>query len=133
MNEERPRYRGRVLVVEDSTMNQMVICKVLESMGLQVVVANNGQESIDLLRAEAFDVVLMDGQMPVMDGYEATRIIRSGAVDGINSAIPVIALTAHAMSGEDQRCYDAGMNDYLTKPLSREKLNSVLAKYLAKE
>lgn len=133
VNEERPRYRGRVLVVEDSTMNQMVICKVLESMGLQVVVANNGQESIDLLRAEAFDVVLMDGQMPVMDGYEATRIIRSGAVDGINSAIPVIALTAHAMSGEDQRCYDAGMNDYLTKPLSREKLNSVLAKYLAKE
>lgn len=131
--ENRPRYRGRVLVVEDSTMNQMVICKVLEAMGIEVLVANNGQESIDMLQKEAFDAVLMDGQMPVMDGYEATRIIRSGTLEGINQSIPVIALTAHAMSGEDQRCYDAGMNDYLTKPLSREKLNEVLSKYMEKE
>jgi len=114
-------------------MNQMVICKVLEAMGIEVLVANNGQESIDMLQKVAFDAVLMDGQMPVMDGYEATRIIRSGTVEGINQSIPVIALTAHAMSGEDQRCYDAGMNDYLTKPLSREKLNEVLSKYLEKE
>ena len=131
--EARPRYRGRVLVVEDSPMNQIVVCKVLETMGIQVTAVNNGQEAVDLLQKETFDAVVMDGQMPVMDGYEATQVIRSGTVAGIDSNIPIIALTAHAMRGEDQRCFDAGMNDYLTKPLVREKLSDVLGKYLEKE
>lgn len=125
-----PLFLGRVLVVEDSVMNQMVVCKVLERLGLDSKVANNGQEAIDLLGSEAFDVVLMDGQMPVMDGYEATTLIRSGSVPGVNTLIPVVALTAHAMVGEDKKCFDAGMNDYLIKPLDRSKLIEVLAKYL---
>ncbi len=125
-----PLFLGRVLVVEDSVMNQMVVCKVLERLGLDSKVANNGQEAIELLGSEAFDVVLMDGQMPVMDGYEATTLIRSGSVPGVNTLIPVVALTAHAMVGEDKKCFDAGMNDYLIKPLDRSKLIEVLAKYL---
>lgn len=125
-----PSFLGRVLVVEDSVMNQMVVCKVLERLGLESKVANNGQEAIDMLHSEAFDLVLMDGQMPVMDGYEATTLIRSGSVPGVNTRIPVVALTAHAMVGEDKKCFDAGMNDYLIKPLDRSKLIEVLAKYL---
>ena len=127
-----PRFLGCVLVVEDAAMNQMVVCKVLERLGLESKVANHGQEAVDLLASEAFDLVLMDGQMPVMDGYEATILIRSGLVPGVNTRIPIVALTAHAMVGEDQKCLAAGMNDYLTKPLDRSKLIEVLAKYLKK-
>jgi len=126
------QFHGKVLVVEDAAMNQMVVCKVLERLGLASKVANNGQEAIDLLAQEQFDLVLMDGQMPVMDGYEATAMIRSGSVPGINPNIPVVALTAHAMVGEDKKCLDAGMNDYLIKPLDRAKLIEVLGKYLQK-
>lgn len=127
-----PQFRGRVLVVEDAAMNQMVVCKVLDRLGLESRIAINGREALDLLGKESFDLVLMDGQMPVMDGYEATRSIRSGAVPGVNKNIPVVALTAHAMVGEDKKCLEAGMNDYLTKPLDRSKLIEVLAKYLPK-
>jgi len=126
------QFHGTILVVEDAAMNQMVVCKVLERLGLASKVANNGQEAIDLLAQEQFDLVLMDGQMPVMDGYEATAVIRSGSVPGVNPNIPVVALTAHAMVGEDKKCLDAGMNDYLTKPLDRAKLIEVLNKYLQK-
>lgn len=126
------QFHGKILVVEDAPMNQMVVCKVLERLGLASKVANNGQEAVDLLAQEPFDLVLMDGQMPVMDGYEATALIRSGSVQGVNPNIPVVALTAHAMVGEDKKCLDAGMNDYLTKPLDRAKLIEVLSKYLSK-
>lgn len=124
------QFKGKILVVEDSPMNQMVVCKVLERLGLKSTLANNGQEALDLLAVENFDLVLMDGQMPVMDGYEATVKIRSGTVPGVNPDVPVIALTAHAMLGEDQKCLDAGMNDYLTKPLDRGRLIEVLGKFL---
>lgn len=126
------QFHGTILVVEDAPMNQMVVCKVLERLGLSSKVANNGQEALDLLAQESFDLVLMDGQMPVMDGYEATELIRSGSVPGVNPNIPVVALTAHAMVGEDKKCRNAGMNEYLTKPLDRDKLIEVLGKYLKK-
>ena len=126
------QFHGKILVVEDAPMNQMVVCKVLERLGLFSKVTNNGQEAVDLLAQEPFDLVLMDGQMPVMDGYEATALIRSGSVPGVNPNIPVVALTAHAMVGEDKKCLNAGMNDYLTKPLDRDKLIEVLGKYLKK-
>jgi two-component system, sensor histidine kinase len=126
------QFDGKILVVEDAAMNQMVVCKVLERLGLASKVANNGREALDLLAQEQFDLVLMDGQMPVMDGYEATTIIRSGSVPGVNPNIPIVALTAHAMLGEDAKCLNAGMNDYLTKPLERTKLIEVLSKYLQK-
>jgi len=110
------------------------LCVGLPSECAQMVceVANNGQEAIDLLSREQFDLVLMDGQMPVMDGYEATALIRSGSVPGVNVDIPIVALTAHAMVGEDKKCLAAGMNDYLTKPLDRTRLLEVLSKYLKK-
>lgn len=127
-----PQFLGTILVVEDAHMNQLVVCKVLERLGLSSKVANNGQEAIDLLAKGEFDLVLMDGQMPVMDGYEATAVIRSGTIPGVNPRIPVVALTAHAMVGEDKKCLEAGMNDYLTKPLDRKKLIEVLGKYLQK-
>ena len=111
-------------------MNQMVILKVLENLGLQPVLANHGEEAIALAKCTAFDVILMDGQMPVMDGYEATRLIRSGQVQGIDPAVPIVALTAHAIKGEDDKCFEAGMNDYLTKPLDVKQLVQVLGKYL---
>ena len=90
------------------------------------------REALEKLEEDSFDLVLMDIQMPVMDGYEATAVIRSGTVPGVNPDIPVVALTAHAMVGEDKKCMDAGMNDYLTKPLDRDKLIEVLGKYLKK-
>lgn len=124
-------FNGHVLVVDDSTMNQMVVCKVLHSMGLQTTVANNGQEAIELLsKNNDFGLILMDGQMPVMDGYEASQLIRSGNLGGVNNNIPIIALTAHAMAGEEEKCYQAGMNGYLTKPLDRAALNLILEKFL---
>lgn len=126
----RVKFEGRVLVVEDAPMNQMVILKVLENLGLQPVLANHGEEAIALAKCTAFDVILMDGQMPVMDGYEATRLIRSGQVQGIDPAVPIVALTAHAIKGEDDKCFEAGMNDYLTKPLDVKQLVQVLGKYL---
>jgi two-component system, sensor histidine kinase len=127
-----PKFRGRILIAEDAITNQMVVCKVLQRFGLEFKVANNGQEALDLLASEHFDLVLMDGQMPVVDGYEATVLIRAGGISGINQDIPVVALTAHAMVGEDQRCFDAGMNEFLTKPLDRSRLVEVLEKYLPK-
>jgi signal transduction histidine kinase len=125
-----PRFRGHVLVVEDAVMNQMVVCKVLERLGLESTVANDGQQALELLARQSFDLVLMDGQMPVMDGYEATARIRSGTVPGINQRTPIVALTAHAMVGEDEKCFAAGMDGFLSKPLERSKLIDVLAKYL---
>lgn len=126
----RVRFEGNVLVVEDAPMNQMVIMKVLENLGLKPVLANHGEEAVALAKSTPFDVILMDGQMPVMDGYEATRLIRSGRVEGVDPAVPIVALTAHAIKGEDDKCFEAGMNDYLTKPLDVKELVQVLGKYL---
>ena len=126
----RVKFDGNVLVVEDAPMNQMVIMKVLENLGLKPVLANHGEEAVMLAKCTPFDVILMDGQMPVMDGYETTRLIRSGQVEGVDPAVPIVALTAHAIKGEDDKCFEAGMNDYLTKPLDVKELVQVLGKYL---
>jgi CheY-like chemotaxis protein len=115
--------KGKILVAEDAKANQALICALLKRLGLGVTLAEDGQEALNLLAKETFDLVLMDMQMPVMNGYDATRTIRRM---GIN--IPVVALTAHAMKGDDRKCYDAGCDDYLTKPIDREKLKSLLLK-----
>lgn len=117
--------KGKILVAEDAKANQALICALLKRLGLGVTLAEDGQEALNLLAKETFDLVLMDMQMPVMNGYDATRTIRRM---GIN--IPVVALTAHAMKGDDRKCFDAGCDDYLTKPIDREKLKSLLLKYL---
>ncbi|RYD82396.1 MAG: response regulator [Sphingobacteriales bacterium] len=108
----------RLLVVEDNLMNQKLATLILEANGLEVSVAANGTDAIAVLKQESFDVILMDIQMPVMDGYEATRILRNDL--GIST--PVIAMTAHALAGEKEKCISAGMNDYISKPYKEAEL-----------
>ena len=115
-----------VLVAEDNAVNQMVISKMLEKLNHQVDCVNNGEEALKALQQVAYDLVLMDCQMPVMDGYEATRLIK--AHKNI-PAMPVIALTANALKGDRAKCLDAGMDDYLTKPLKLEQLKKALARW----
>ena len=112
----------RVLVAEDNPANQLVVQGLVEKMGASIDFAGNGAEALEMLAKQHYDVVLMDCQMPVMDGYTATRQIRAGAVPGINPGIIIIALTAYAMPSDRQKCLDAGMNDYVPKPLRREQL-----------
>jgi PAS domain S-box-containing protein len=116
-----------VLVVEDNFINQQIAVEFLTQAGLKPVLANNGQESLERLTEQSFDVVLMDVQMPVMDGYEATRHIRAQAQF---ASLPVIAMTANAMAGDAQRCIDAGMNDHVSKPVDPDQLFAVLKKWV---
>jgi PAS domain S-box-containing protein len=116
----------QVLLVEDNAVNQKLMCRILEKLGVDVTVADNGEAAIAKLTATRFEVVLMDCQMPVLDGYEATRRIRAGAAGPSAKTIPIIALTAHALSGDRERCVTAGMNDYLTKPIDVGKLRILL-------
>ncbi len=106
-----------LLLVEDNRANQMVARMLFEKAGHTVVVADNGREALVELAQRTFDAVIMDCQMPEMDGYEATRRIRSGRESGVNPRVPIIALTAHALPEDRQKCLNAGMDDYLTKPV----------------
>jgi signal transduction histidine kinase/CheY-like chemotaxis protein len=124
----QPVRKLRILLTEDSAVNQKLATKVLEKDGHQVVLATNGAEALDALAINEFDLVLMDVQMPVMDGYDATRAIRAREC-GTNRHVPVIALTAHAMSGDREICIDAGMDDYIAKPMQIEELYDVLNRW----
>ena len=95
---------------------------------LQVITATNGQEAIDKMREQSFDLVLMDLQMPVMDGFEATRNIRQ--LGNANATTPIIAVTANAMAKDRDNCLEAGMNDYLSKPVKAQQIKSILSKWL---
>jgi CheY-like chemotaxis protein len=121
-----PDNRLRVLLAEDNRVNQMVAVRTMEKMGHSVIVADNGLEALSLLAQQTFDLVLMDVQMPQLDGLAATRKIREGAVPGC-SAIPIIAMTALAMKGDRERCLDAGMSGYVSKPVSRKELEDAIA------
>ncbi len=123
------RTRGHVLVAEDNAINQKVIQQLLTRLGCTVEIVENGAEALRRVQeSPAWDVVLMDCQMPVMDGWEATRAIRAGSLPG--SEIPIIAVTANAMVGEREKCLEAGMNDYLAKPISRDALDKVMQRWL---
>jgi CheY-like chemotaxis protein/nitrogen-specific signal transduction histidine kinase/HPt (histidine-containing phosphotransfer) domain-containing protein len=126
--EQRARIRGRrLLVVDDNQFNQQVATELLQQIGARVAVAADGEEAVARVRDEAFDCVLMDMQMPVMDGLEATRAIRHlPAVSGV----PIIAMTANARQEDRQRCLDAGMNDFLTKPVLAQRLYAMVSKWL---
>jgi PAS domain S-box-containing protein len=121
----------RILVAEDNAVNQRLILRMLEKRGHHVVVVGNGRETLDALEHDAFDVVLMDVQMPDMDGFEATAEIRKKETDGERHQI-VIALTAHAMNDDRERCLAGGMDEYLSKPIRPLELDAVLEKYIAK-
>lgn len=146
-------YTARVLVVEDNPVNQEVTRRMAESLGCQVDVATNGKEALTAVEQSRYDLVLMDCQMPEMDGFEATREIRRreskrNAERGTRndeqndpsafspqpsalSRLPIIALTAHAMAGDREQCLSAGMDDYLSKPFSQEQLSAVLGRWLS--
>jgi CheY-like chemotaxis protein len=116
---------GRILVAEDAAANQKLITVLLERMGYSVTIAENGKEALEALEKDSYDLIFMDMMMPVMNGYTATQKLRAkGCV------LPIIALTANAMKGDDQKCYEAGCNEYISKPIDRQKLKMLLAKYM---
>jgi CheY-like chemotaxis protein len=117
-------HGARVLLVEDNEINRQVAKEILTGAGLEVFLANDGQEAVDAVGKEHYDAVLMDIQMPVMDGYLATEAIRS---DPRCKDLPIIAMTAHAMAGDREKCLAAGMNDHVTKPIDPEQLFSTFA------
>ncbi|WP_269471134.1 response regulator [Thiomicrorhabdus aquaedulcis] len=123
--EKKQASLKRILVVEDNTVNQMVAVKLLQKFGYQSQVAHNGKEGVEAFNAESFDLILMDCQMPIMDGYVATATIRQSHA----KQIPIIGLTANAMEGDREKCLQSGMNDYLSKPIDIEKLKEILAKW----
>ncbi|MBZ5506866.1 MAG: response regulator [Acidobacteriia bacterium] len=127
--EKRPSIQFRILLAEDNLVNQRLAVRTLEKMGHEVVVAQTGQEAMDALRLEKFDLVLMDVQMPEMDGFAATREIRRSEQGGLER-MPVIAMTAHAMKGDRESCLDAGMDDYIAKPVNREELQQVIERVM---
>jgi CheY-like chemotaxis protein len=102
--------------------------RLLEKRGYEVAVARNGEEALEALDKQEFDLVLMDVQMPEMDGLQATAAIRKGEMKS-GRHIPIIAMTAHAMAGDKERCLEAGMDDYVTKPIRPEQLGDVLKRY----
>jgi two-component system sensor histidine kinase/response regulator len=142
--EAAPRFHARVLVVDDNRTNQRVAQLILENLGCHVDLAADGAEAIDLLRRLPYALVLMDCEMPEMDGFEATRLIRaleaelaSGLVAadpassiGGQRRLPIVAMTAKALAGDRERCLEAGMDDYLSKPLQLSSVTTALAKWL---
>ncbi|MCX5756977.1 MAG: response regulator, partial [Candidatus Hydrogenedentes bacterium] len=127
---EARRQKVRILLAEDNATNQMVALRVLEKLGYRADVVADGQEAIRSLEMLPYDIVFMDVQMPVMDGFDATRSIRSGKTKAPNPKIPIIAMTAHAMKGDRERCLEAGMDDYISKPISPQALAAALEKWL---
>jgi CheY-like chemotaxis protein len=129
--EKLPQTRsgGRVLVAEDNPVNQKVVVMILKKLGYSSDVAANGREALNALELGSYGAVLMDCQMPEMDGFEATQAIRSGGF--VFADIPIIALTANALDGEKERCLAAGMDDYLAKPIKAEALGQKLEAWMS--
>ncbi len=125
------RNRSRVLLAEDNAVNQTLALRLLEKRGYFVSVAGNGREALAALEKEIFDVVLMDIQMPEMDGFEATATIRESE-KSTGKHIPIIALTAHALKSDQERCLSAGMDAYISKPIRTNELFTTIERLLGK-
>lgn len=118
-----------ILVAEDNPTNQKLATGIFKKLGYKIEIASNGQEALEKLKDGRFDLVLMDIQMPIMDGYEATAKIRNSSSDVFNHRIPVIAMTAHAFKSDQEKCLAAGMDDYISKPIDVNKLKELLQKW----
>lgn len=123
-------YAAHILMVEDNKMNQLLAKKILKKLGFEnVTVANNGSEGVEMFSKDAFDLILMDVQMPIMDGYEATQTIRA-LDDEVRAKVPIIAMTAKAMKGDAEKCFEMGMDEYVTKPFEVDTIEKALKKFL---
>ena len=134
-SDTRRQYSGTVLLVEDNPINQRVARRFLERLGCEVCVVNDGQQGVEAFQQDAYSIILMDMQMPVMDGVEATQCIRNleSKLPGGGARTPIVALTANAMMGTLERCLEAGMDDYLTKPLDISRLQDVLDRFMTSQ
>jgi CheY-like chemotaxis protein len=130
LGSQYPQKQWRILLAEDNVVNQRVTALILKRFGCHVDVVRNGQEAYDALRKISYDLILMDCQMPEMDGFSATQAIR--ALEGTQRHTPIIALTANALKGERERCLEAGMDAYLAKPVTSEALSAALELWLPK-
>ncbi|NQV33608.1 MAG: response regulator, partial [Phycisphaeraceae bacterium] len=119
------QFSGTVLVAEDVEGNQRLMTLMLSKLGLDVVIAENGQQVVEKALAQSFDMILMDMQMPLMNGYEATRLLKQQGYKA-----PILALTANAMKGDERACIEAGCDGFLAKPIDRSELTRVLARYM---
>lgn len=131
-NQLKEKIQAHLLVAEDNKVNQRVISSMVEILGATVKVVENGMDAIEALRSEYFDIILMDGQMPEMDGYEATRRIRLGEAGAQNQKIPILAVTANVVQGNAQECYDAGMNDFISKPIDFDDLTYKIKRWVTR-
>jgi CheY-like chemotaxis protein len=119
-----------ILIAEDNEVNQLVFAQILDGLGFSYRIAGNGRTAVELHRTLRPKLILMDVSMPEMNGYEATYAIRAGeAVDGTRT--PIIGVTAHALKGDMEKCLEAGMDDYLSKPISPNRLGAKIASWLA--
>ncbi|TYL48921.1 response regulator [Marinomonas sp. IMCC 4694] len=128
--DDRPSFTAKVLLVEDNLTNQIVTRGLLNLFGIDAVLAENGQEGVEHARSQHFDLIFMDCQMPVMNGYDATKAIRQFVDSRTASDVTIIALSASAIQEEIDECFAVGMNDYLAKPISQNTLIAVLSKWL---
>jgi CheY-like chemotaxis protein/HPt (histidine-containing phosphotransfer) domain-containing protein len=118
-----------ILVTDDNEINRLIAATILKNFGAKILEATNGMEAIEMVKSNTIDIILMDIQMPVMDGINATEFIR----EHVSKTIPIIALTAFALKGDNQKCFDAGMNDYLSKPFEESQLLQIVTKWLGKK
>ncbi|MCP4369289.1 MAG: response regulator, partial [Deltaproteobacteria bacterium] len=125
------KKRVRILLAEDNIVNQKVVMHILEKkLGYHADIATNGKAALDYLEKMDYDLVLMDCQMPEMDGYEATQRIRDENSTVRNHKVPIIAMTANAMKGDREKCLEVGMDDYISKPIKIEKLADTIERYI---
>lgn len=128
--QQRKRWKGRLLLVEDNPVNLLVAQQLLKVLGLECDTATNGELALQAMARTTYDLVLMDCQMPVIDGYTATRRWRQHETALGTARLPIVAMTANAMAGDRQKCLDAGMDDYLAKPVTRAQLDACLVRWL---
>ncbi|GAB6088954.1 hybrid sensor histidine kinase/response regulator [Spirochaeta dissipatitropha] len=127
---EKLSWTPRILIAEDAPINQDVAIALVTKLGCKAIAVGNGKEAVEALRYISYDLVFMDCQMPVMDGYTATRIIRDPDSGVLNPQIPIIAMTAYAMSGDREKCIECGMNDYVPKPVNGREIRDILFRWL---